>query len=184
MRLFERAKKWDSWQSWMKWWDAATGREVASFECAKNEAFTYVCLSPDGKTLAALNWTPFKGQRGDTRKLFLFSVPEKRLTRTVVLCEKSEGQKPVVTRPAFSPDGKWIAVLTRTVPEKETDDLDPHDVPQPRILLIEAASGAIRETMISPQCFSNDVCFSPDGSTLATGGLGRVLLWDMTKMPQ
>jgi WD40 repeat protein len=62
-------------------------------------------------------------------------------------------------------------------------DLDPRDLPQPRILLIEAATGEIRETMIAPQAIAYAVCFSPDGRTLATGGHGRVLLWDMMKMP-
>jgi hypothetical protein len=56
-------------------------------------------------------------------------------------------------------------------------------VPQPRIHLIETATGEIRETMIAPQGFSSNVCFSPDGHTLATDGHGRVLLWDMPKMP-
>jgi WD40 repeat protein len=82
MRQFERAKKWDNWRVWMKWWDAATGREVASFEGDKNDEFTDFSLSPDGQTLAVLNW------RGDKRKLFLYSVPEKRLLRTTILGEK------------------------------------------------------------------------------------------------
>ena len=60
----------------------------------------------------------------------------------------------------------------------------PCHVPQPRIHLIEVATGEIRETMIAPQSFSNAACLRPDGRMLATGGHGRVLLWDMTKMPE
>jgi hypothetical protein len=76
-------------------------------------------------------------------------------------------------------------VITRLYPESARggDDLDARDLPQPRIHLIETATGAIRETMIAPLSFSNNACFSPDGRTLATDGLGRVLLWDMTKVP-
>ena len=177
--IYESARAYNNYRSRLKWWDAATGREIASFESDKNDVFTSLCTSPDGQTLAALNW------RSDTRKLFLYSIAEKRLLRTVLLCEKTGGLRPIASGLTFHPSGNWLVVVTRSVPEKKTgDDLDPRDLPQPRILLIETATGAIRETLVAPQSFSNDACFSPDGRTLATDGHGRVLLWDMTKMPQ
>jgi WD40 repeat protein len=182
LRVFEARRKYDAERCWLKWWDAATGREVASLEEDNKDIFSSLRCSPDGQMLAAVNW---HWKRLSTQKLFLYSVPEKRLLRTVILGEKKEGMRPLASSPVFSPDGKWLAVITRTYPEKTVgDDLDARDVPQPRILLIETATGEIRETMIAPQGFSNDACFSPDGRTLATGGLGRVLLWDMTEMPE
>jgi WD40 repeat protein len=180
LRRFEHAKKWENWQVWLKWWDAATGREVASFEGDKNDEFTNLALSPDGQTLTAMNW------RGNQTKLFLFSVPQKRLLGTTTLADKPKDQRLIASGCTFSPDGKRLVVITRLYPESARggDDLDARDLPQPRIHLIETATGAIRETMIAPQSFSNNACFSPDGRTLATDGLGRVLLWDMTNMPQ
>jgi WD40 repeat protein len=178
--IFQRPKQWDKLQTQVKWWNAATGREVASFACEENDTAGYSVLSPDGRILAvALNWWP-----GVKRKMMLINVPEKRLLGTIGLCERPEGHRPLASRPVFSPDGKWVVVITRSYPEKAAgDDLDPRDVPQPRISLIETTTGAIRETMIAPQSFSNEACFSPDGRTLATDSHGRVLLWDMTKMP-
>lgn len=178
--IYDNPQRWDKYRSWMKWWDAATGREIASFEGEKNGGFMGYRCSPDGKILAVLN------RRGDTRKLSLYSITERRLLRTVVLGEKTEGQGIVVSGLSFHPDGKWLAVIVRSYPEKEANnnDLDPRDVPQPRILLIDAATGAIRETLMAPQSFASAACFSPDGHTLATDGNGRVLLWDMARMPQ
>jgi WD40 repeat protein len=173
----KRSKQQKDGSSCMKWWDAATGREVASFPCAKDEGFSISVQSPDGRIAVALGW------QGDKRKLLLFNIPEKRLERTIVVCEKTEGQRPIVSSPVFSPDGKWLAVITRSYPEKAGEDLDPRDVPQPRILLIETATGQIRETLVAPPAFASAVCFSPDGRTLATDGHGRILLWDITKMP-
>jgi WD40 repeat protein len=69
------------------------------------------------------------------------------------------------------------------IPESRGADWDPHDVAQARIHLIDVASAEIRETLIATQGFPRAACFSPDGKLLATGGLGRVLLWDMSTPP-
>lgn len=180
LRVFQTRKKYDAERCWLKWWDADTGREIASFEADEKNTFSSLCCSPDGQVLAAINWH-WKGLAA--QKLFLYSVPEKRLLRTIVLDTKSEGLRPIASAPVFRPDCKWLAIVTRMYPEYGEEVNDPRDLPQPRIHLIETATGTIRETMISPQCFSGAPCFSPDGRTLATGGYGRVLLWDLTKMP-
>jgi WD40 repeat protein len=49
--------------------------------------------------------------------------------------------------------------------------------------MIDAAAGEVRESMIAPPGFVFSACFSPDGKTLATSGLGRVLLWDLSSLP-
>ncbi len=172
-RVFKQPKRYEEYQSYLKWWDAATGREVASFAGDKNSAFYLASISPDGRTLATLS------NRDDPRKLHLFRIPDRQLIQAIALGAKVPGESVSAARPVFSPDGRWLAVVTQVYPERFGRNLDANDIAQPRIHLIDAASGTVRETLVSPQGFGWSACFSPDGRTLATSGRGRVLLWDV-----
>jgi WD40 repeat protein len=162
---------------WLKLWDAATGREVGSFQGEKNDLFTRMAFSPDGRTLAATN-----GGRVES-KLFLFDLPGKRLAKTVNL-----GGKCFSLQLAFSPGGEWVAAATQAFPEGlgVSGLLKPQaeDFAQAGVHLIAVASGEVRETIVAPPGILLSLCFSPDGQTLATGGQGKVLLWDLTRPPQ
>src|SRR5262249_19778618 len=105
-QVFERPNKWDRWQSWFKWWDCATGREVASFEEEKN-SFHRSAFSPDGQMLALVNW------RGEKHRLLLYHVPDRRLLHSLSLGESLKGESLTAIGPVFSPDGRWIALITR-----------------------------------------------------------------------
>jgi WD40 repeat protein len=177
-QVFERPKKWDSFQCCLKWWDAATGRELTSFAGEKNEGLS-AYFSPDGQTLVVTNW------QGKKAQLLLFQVANRQLTKTILLGEKAQGQRLIMRLPAFSADSKWLAVITQAFPDtRSASEPDVHDVPQPRIHLIDVTRGTIQETLISPPSFAASACFSPDGRTLAIGGHGKVLLWDLTNPPR
>jgi hypothetical protein len=60
-----------------------------------------------------------------------------------------------------------------------SEELNAEEFSQPKIYLVETATGKIRETLIGPQDMAMEIRFSPDGKTLAMSGIDRVLLWDL-----
>jgi WD40 repeat protein len=174
-QVLPREGVWKEWTDHLRIWDLKTGSEVWSFDLEEKETgFGSLVFSPDGRTLAATLWHGAKSQ------LFLFGVSEKRLAHRVTL-----GEKAITRDPVFSPDGRWLAVVTQVFPEEVANDREPspEDLPQPRIHFVEVGTGLVGETLVAPQAITASLCFSPDGKTLATGGNGRVHLWDLERPP-
>lgn len=177
-KVYDQPKQWDKWQGWLKWWDAE-GREVASFFGEKNATYFGSSFSPDGQTLVVAE------RIGEKDNLHLIRVADRQLVKTLPIGERTKDEALTGASPVFSPDGRWIAVLARRFPRNsEIGDAKPQEVLQPRIHLIDVPTGTIAATLVAPPAkWSWSACFSPDGRTLATGGHGKVLLWDVTKLP-
>jgi WD40 repeat protein len=160
-------------QHWLKFWDVATGEERASVTGETRAFFMWMTFSPDGQTLATTS-----ASKEGVNKLTIFDAASGK-ARYVV----DAPAKAAAFRPAFSLDGRWIALATQVFPDTPGPEPEAEDIAQAHILLIEAETGKVRETIVSPPSLVQSVCFSPDGCTLASGGDGCVLLWDLTGPP-
>ncbi|MFL5327465.1 MAG: WD40 repeat domain-containing protein [Gemmataceae bacterium] len=164
-------RKWDDVTSRNVAWDTATGQELWSLSLAKGESSSAPAFSPDGRVLVGMS-----RQKDQTKAIFIDTTIGK-VTHSTPLPNFRWAD------PAFSPDGRWVAILTREIPKGIRNGTPPDEAPQPRVHLIETATGVVREVIVLPHAYTNHVAFSPDGKTLATDGYGRVLLWDMTTPP-
>lgn len=180
VQVFPADREWQSSQTFLKLWDTATGEELASFTTGeKNSAFGTPVFSPDGGLFAAVGWQTEQG------KLYLIDSVDRKRVGTIVLTRKrNEGENLFLSEPAFSSDRRWLAVATQFLPEGLGSRTPRYEeLLQPRIHLVDVARCAVAETLVAPQGSVASVCFSPDGKTLAAGGHGKILLWNLEVPP-
>jgi WD40 repeat protein len=152
-------------------WDRASGKEAATLRPAERSVLLMPAFSPDGRFVSAVT-TKGAGHVWDAatgRELLKHSFGEKGHTRTV----------------AVSPDGRWAAAAG-TPGLNAADfgrDPDPANLPQPRVVLYDLASGRPVETLVCPPGFPGRAAFRPDGKVLAVGGAGAVHLFDLADPP-
>jgi WD40 repeat protein len=155
----------------VKVWEVATGQEIGAFT-APEEALSFhqLAFSPDGRRLAAA-----AEERGE---VFLYDMQTRKLSWV-----KDVGRNTMLRDPAFSADGKWLALPGQPLPEGLHHVLreNPLELPQPRVFLFDLTANSQPEVIVAPHGFVGRAAFSPDSRTLALGGYGCVWLFDVPK---
>lgn len=193
------------WDGTLHLWDVVTGKHVQTLGGEMGYVIG-VCFSPDGSTLASSDRTKIrlwdvgseKRPRTFARTTYFFTClsfsPDGKMlaagssNKAVYLWDVASGEllhtlethSDAVRDIAFSPDGKTLVSSGYTsVRETYNGYVDRSKY---SIQLWETATGKHLQTFIGKEGeeAANSVAFSPDGKTLASGGLGiRFSLWDI-----
>ena len=134
-------------------WDLPSTKLIKQLSAGMQSHRRSVSWSPDGSLLAACL---------RTEGITWFEVGSWEVAGSY---QSSKGAR----SPAFSPDGRRLAIRTD----------------QPAIAIIDIRSRSLIETLPTPSSIVgfggvhvDPICFSPDGETIATGGgSGTILLW-------
>jgi WD40 repeat protein len=113
--------------------------------------------------------------------LIVWDLAGRRVGRTVPVADFASG------RTMLSPDGKraMLVGMPKFDAEGAGRDLDPRELPQPRVQLVDLAGpGQEPEVLMLPEGVVGGVALSPDGKTLAVGGSGGVHLIDVSARPK
>ena len=188
-----------------KVWDATSGQEIVTL-IGSAGSFSNVAFSPDGTRLASASdgavkvWNAASGQETLTIRIdfrpeivagfrriwdVAFSPDGRRLAALVdgevKVWNAASGQETLtiridfrpeifegisrITNVTFSPDGKQLA-LSSGAPMTSTTSI--HD----------ATTGLETLKLVGNSWGTSGVKFSPDGKRLASGGQGRIVIWD------
>jgi WD40 repeat protein len=132
--------------------DTTTGKEVRRFEGPnKTDEVRWYAFSLDGRLLAGSS-NAWDGEDKDS--LCVWDVATSKLRQQI---KSHRG------RPAYSPDGKYLACSNNE-----------------GLHLYEIASGKEVRCLLKSDCHFDLAAFSPDGKTLAVLGNCTLRLWDVT----
>ncbi|MFQ5810941.1 MAG: WD40 repeat domain-containing protein, partial [Armatimonadota bacterium] len=156
----------------VKLWDVATGRLLRTLAAPTFVFGQWLAFSPDGGTLAvAGEWKEVEG--GGEGLVQLWDV------RTGELRQELTASINPTFSVAFSPDGKFLVGGSAPITLGEAELGGPTEMGE--LHLWDLATGEVQRKLTGHPVGLR-VSFSPDGKTVATGGLdepGAVLLWDV-----
>jgi WD40 repeat protein len=127
-------------------------------------------FTPDGKRFVALD---------GLGSLLIWDLAGRKVEHTLAF-----GGEQFRAELAVSPEGKTVAVAWAPRADKEFEDafrVDPLDLPQPRVSLLDLAGDRPPRVLVAPHGFVGRLAFSPDGKMIAFTSGGAVHLFDLTK---
>lgn len=144
-------------------------------------------FSPDGRTLAFVDWAPPAVKRDATAARLHLVDAASRTLRSVDLADADRGEGlPRLGPPVFSPDGQRVAVMLSRMTDEHwrlRDQMRADDWPQARVLAVDVPSGTLLEAMVCPRGLGGALLFSPDGQRLFAGGTGKALAFGLAGLP-
>lgn len=147
----------------IRFWDVVTGKQVRQFDLAAPVGS--IALAPDGKTLASVATTKREYKTATSNAISWMAAEQVVLWDVVTGKEthRLEGHKNGAFAPIFGPDGKTlISCDNKTI----------------RWWDVATGKELLARNLQIP--WIGVMAFSPDGTTLATGGSrGAVQLWDL-----
>ena len=139
----------------VKLWNGVTGRLITSLTGYLDDV-NNIAFSPDGNIIASA------GEDDDKHNIKLWDVNTGELKATL-----NSGTNAWDMIVIFTPDGTTIASCKGRWGDE-------------RIQLWDVASASLRETLIGHTGGVRSIAISPDGKTLASGGIDRTIcLWDV-----
>jgi WD40 repeat protein len=150
--------------STIRLWELPSGRELHTLPSDIN-SIVHIAISPDGTILASGG---NDSHRYDVNAISLWELPSGRKLSTLTM-NTNHSVDTAVTRVAFSPDGKILAIPF-------------HQTQTGAISLWELPSGHQLYRLAGHTLSVSSVTFSPDGKILASGGSydKTIKLWEVS----
>lgn len=145
--------------------DGTDGFERLRFECGVGYGVALLAWMPGGELITL---SPF-----DSLRVWRLS-PGVSVTRI--------GGVRARRLPAFSPNGRWLAVFDADAPQSKADKADPKDkkpAAMDRVVLVDRTNGSLIRTLTTPADRNSRLRFSPDSSQLLVATQKEAIVFDV-----